>query len=100
MTDAHRKVQRGLQIGCPVLSMHSDEADVVLDWRHIARYSRGLGPDVAVPAVPCGVPELLLSPREVREEVLPPPFPLAAPAPARTQSRQPQRPTRPREPPP
>lgn len=82
MTDAHRKVQRGLRIGCPVLSMHSDEADVVLDWRHIARYSRGLGPDVAVLAFPGGVHDLILSRREVREEVFRQLFAWAARVPA------------------
>src|SRR5947208_1032649 len=33
MTDAHARVHRGLQIACPVPAMHSDEADIVLDWR-------------------------------------------------------------------
>ena len=57
------------RIGCPVLSMHSDEADMVLDWRHIARWSRGLGPQVAVLAFPGGVHDLVLSRPEIREEV-------------------------------
>ena len=69
INDAHAKVHRGLSIGCPVLSMHSDDADVVLDWRHIARWSRGLGADVAVLAFPGGVHDLVLSRREIREEV-------------------------------
>jgi alpha-beta hydrolase superfamily lysophospholipase len=69
INDAHAKVHRGLAIACPVLAMHSDEADVVLDWRHIARWSRGLGPDVAVLAFPGGVHDLVLSRREIREEV-------------------------------
>jgi len=62
-------VHRGLSIACPVLSMHADDADVVLDWRHIARWSRGLGPQVAVLAFPGGVHDLVLSRREIREEV-------------------------------
>jgi alpha-beta hydrolase superfamily lysophospholipase len=82
MTDAHRKVQRGLQIACPVLSMHSDEADVVLDWRHIARYSRGLGPEVTVLAFPGGVHDLVLSRSEIREEVFRQLFAWAARVPA------------------
>jgi alpha-beta hydrolase superfamily lysophospholipase len=49
--------------------MHSDEADIVLDWRHIARWSRGLGPDVRVLAFPGAVHDLVLSRREIREEV-------------------------------
>ena len=69
INDAHAKVHRGLEIGCPVLSMHSDEADLVLDWRHIARWSRSLGPQVAVLAFPGGVHDLVLSRREIREEV-------------------------------
>ena len=69
VNDAHAKVHRGLSIDCPVLSMHSDDADVVLDWRHIARWSRGLGVDVAVLAFPGGVHDLVLSRREIREEV-------------------------------
>ena len=41
--------------------MHSDEADIVLDWRHIARWSRTLGPEVTVLAFPGGVHDLVLS---------------------------------------
>ncbi len=52
ITDAHAQVHRGLAIGCPVLAMHSDEADIVLDWRHIAKWSRMLGAHVAVLAFP------------------------------------------------
>jgi alpha-beta hydrolase superfamily lysophospholipase len=69
MTDAHARVHRGLEIGCPVLSMHSDEADIVLDWRHIARWSRSLGEDVAVMAFPGAVHDLVLSRPHIREEV-------------------------------
>lgn len=82
MTDAHAKVQRGLSIGCPILAMHSDEADVVLDWRHIARYSRGLGPEVTVLAFPGGVHDLVLSRGEIREEVFRQLFAWAARVPA------------------
>jgi len=69
INDAHARVHRGLAIGCPVLSMHSDEADWVLDWRDIARWSRGLGRDVAVLAFPGGVHDLVLSRPQIREEV-------------------------------
>jgi alpha-beta hydrolase superfamily lysophospholipase len=69
IADAQHKVQRGLAIGCPVLSMHSDEADIVLDWRHIARWSRGLGEDVTVLAFPGGMHDLVLSRSEIREAV-------------------------------
>ena len=67
IADAHAKVHRGLAVGCPVLSMHSDEADIVLDWRSIARWSRTLGPRVSVLAFPGGWHDLVLSPRGIRE---------------------------------
>ncbi|MGH8224376.1 MAG: hypothetical protein ACREQZ_15520 [Woeseiaceae bacterium] len=66
---AHHTVHAGLDIACPVLTMHSDEADIVLDWRHIARWGRTLGPQASVLAFPGGLHDLVLSPREVREEV-------------------------------
>jgi alpha-beta hydrolase superfamily lysophospholipase len=69
INDAHATVQRGLSIACPVLAMHSDESDIVLDWRDIARYARGLGPEVAVLAFPGGLHDLVLSRPEIREEV-------------------------------
>ena len=69
ITDAHARVRRGLQIECPVLSMHSDEADIVLDWRDIARWSRALGPRVTVLAFPGGMHDLVLSRPHIREEV-------------------------------
>jgi alpha-beta hydrolase superfamily lysophospholipase len=69
ITDAHAKVHRGLDIGCPVLSTHSDEADIVLEWRQIARWSRTLGPDVTVLAFPGAQHDLTLSRPHIREEV-------------------------------
>ncbi len=69
ISDAHAKVHRGLAIACPVLSMHSDEADIVLDWRHIARWSRSLGRDVRVLAFPGAPHDLILARREIREEI-------------------------------
>ena len=69
ISDAHAKVQSGLTIAYPVLSMHSDDADIVLDWRHIARWSRGLGPDVRVLAFPGAPHDLILARREIREEI-------------------------------
>ncbi len=68
-SDAFDKVHRGLAIRCPILSMHSDEADVVLDWRHIARWSRVLGKDVTVLAFPGATHDLVCSPPRIREEV-------------------------------
>src|SRR5205814_5207683 len=69
VTDAQAKVHRGLALGCPVLSMHSDEADIVLDWRHIARWSRNLGPEVTVLAFPGGLHDLILARSAIREEI-------------------------------
>lgn len=69
ITDAHAKVRRGLQLECPVLSMHSDEADIVLDWRDIAKWSRTLGSRVTVLGFPGGVHDLVLSRPQIREEV-------------------------------
>jgi len=69
ISDAHAKVQSGLAIACPVLSMHSDDADIVLDWRHIARWSRSLGPDVRVLAFPGAPHDLILARSEIREEI-------------------------------
>jgi len=69
INDAQHKLQRGLAIECPVLCMHSDEADVVLDWRDMARYARGLGQDVTVLAFPGGLHDLTLSRPEIREAV-------------------------------
>lgn len=67
--DGHAKVHAGLRLACPVLAMHSDEADVVLDWRQIARWSRTLAPDVSVLQFPGGLHDLVLSRSEIREEV-------------------------------
>lgn len=69
ISDAFHKVHRGLGLQCPVLSMHSDEADIVLGWRQIARWSRTLGPRVTVLAFPGALHDLVLSPPRIREEV-------------------------------
>lgn len=66
---AHAKVHAGLSLPCPVLSMHSDEADIVLDWRQVARWSRTLGKDVTVMQFPGGLHDLVLSRAEIREAV-------------------------------
>ena len=66
---AHARVHEGLGLDCPVLSMHSDEADLILDWRQVARWSRTLGPKIAVLQFPGGLHDLVLSRREIRNEV-------------------------------
>jgi alpha-beta hydrolase superfamily lysophospholipase len=67
--DGHAKVHAGLRLAFPVLSMHSDEADIILDWRQIARWSRTLGPRVSVLQFPGGLHDLVLSRAEIRDEV-------------------------------
>jgi alpha-beta hydrolase superfamily lysophospholipase len=69
ISDAFAKVHKGLALRCPVLSMHGDEADIVLDWRHIARWSRLLGPEVIVLSFPGAWHDLVCSPRRIREEI-------------------------------
>ena len=69
IADAHALAHAGLGLQVPVLSMHSDEADIVLDWRDTARWSRTLGPQVSVLAFPGGLHDLVLSRAPVREEV-------------------------------
>ena len=44
-------------------------ADIILDWRQIARWSRTLGPRVSVLQSPGGLDDLVLSRAEIREEV-------------------------------
>lgn len=66
---AHAKVHAGLSLACPVLSMHSDEADIVLDWKQVSRWSRTLGRDVSVLQFPGGLHDLVLSRAEIRDSV-------------------------------
>jgi hypothetical protein len=49
--------------------MHSDEADIILDWKQVARWSRTLGPDVTVLQFSGGLHDLVLSRREIRDGV-------------------------------
>ncbi|MEO8145867.1 MAG: alpha/beta hydrolase [Betaproteobacteria bacterium] len=66
---AHAKVHAGLSLNCPVLSMHSDESDIVLDWKQISRWSRTLGNEVSVQQFPGGLHDLVLSRAEIRDSV-------------------------------
>jgi alpha-beta hydrolase superfamily lysophospholipase len=66
---AHAQVHAGLALDCPVLAMHSDEADLILDWRQVARWSRTLGQKITVLQFPGGLHDLVLSRREIRAEV-------------------------------
>ena len=66
---AHAKVHAGLAIGCPVLSMYSDAADIVLRWRAIEKWSPGLGKDVTLQQFPGALHDLVLSKSDIREKV-------------------------------
>jgi alpha-beta hydrolase superfamily lysophospholipase len=66
---AQRRLHQGLGLACPVLAMHSDEADLVLNWRDIARWSRTLGSQVTVLSFPGAVHDLVLSTAGIREAV-------------------------------
>jgi len=66
---AHAKVHMGLKLDVPVLSMHSDEADIILDWKQVASWSRTLGSKVSVLSFPGGLHDLVLSRREIRDSV-------------------------------
>jgi alpha-beta hydrolase superfamily lysophospholipase len=66
---AQARLQAGLDISCPVLVMHSNEADINLDWHHMTRWGPGLGARVTLAAFPGGLHDLVLSPREIRDAV-------------------------------
>jgi len=67
--DAHAKVHAGLNLDIPVLSMHSDEGDIVLDWKQVASWSRTLGSNVTVLPFPGGLHDLALSRVAIRDAV-------------------------------
>ena len=66
---AHAKVHAGLSVACRVLVMHSDEADIVLGWRTIEKWSPGIGKDVTVMRFPGALHDLVLSTAAIREDV-------------------------------
>jgi alpha-beta hydrolase superfamily lysophospholipase len=66
---AHAKVHAGLGLAIPVLSMHGDASDTVLDWRQVARWSRTLGERTTVLPFPGGLHDLVLSRAEIRDDV-------------------------------
>lgn len=81
---AQKEVQRGLNIECPVLLLHSNRsvrgmgewrdelqmADAVLDVEHMRRYGPGLGRFVSLVEVENGMHDLMLSAAAVRKQVL------------------------------
>ncbi len=79
---AHKKLQSGLKINCPVLVMYSTqsvkvknwddkllEADAVLDVSDIDRYSDVLGDHVTEIRITGGMHDLILSSKPVRDDV-------------------------------
>jgi alpha-beta hydrolase superfamily lysophospholipase len=79
---AHLELQSGLNIEVPVLVTHSDKSykkmrwseqvrrsDAVLDVEHIKKYAPVLGNKVTVAEVPGAVHDMVLSGKEVRDEV-------------------------------
>ena len=69
INEAHAAVQAGLGLALPVLAMHSDHADIVLDARDIARHAPRLGSRVEVAAFPGGLHDLVLSAAPIRAAV-------------------------------
>lgn len=81
---AHRILHRGLNVGCPVLVMHSDRSswpkrkwyediritDTVLNVGHIKKYAKCVGSDVEDFEVVGGMHDLVLSRKDIREKVL------------------------------
>lgn len=77
----HARLQRGLDLGFPVLVMRSDKsllgldewvpeamrADVVLDVAHMERWAPGLGRDVQIAVIEDGIHDLFLSPEPARQ---------------------------------
>lgn len=78
----HKKVQKGMDIPCPILVMHSDKSvyetefsekfmkgDAVLDISDINKYAEHLGKDVTIVIIEDGVHDLVLSRHDVRNRV-------------------------------
>ncbi len=79
---AQQRIQQGLNLNCPILSMFSSasshpkafepiaqQTDTVLNVLDIARYSMTLGNDMTLKPIPGGMHDLVLSPLPVRNLV-------------------------------
>lgn len=79
---AQKELQKGLKIECPILVLHSDKSykgkewseiirtsDAVLDVEHIKKYADVIGDNVTKIEIKDGVHDLVLSKKEVREQV-------------------------------
>lgn len=77
----HRKLNRGLQIDCPVLVLCSSASgdakhphpklmstDSVLNVAHMKKAAPGLGPDITLVEIPGGIHDLSLSPEPARSQ--------------------------------
>jgi alpha-beta hydrolase superfamily lysophospholipase len=77
---AHKRLQKGLKVDCPVLLLHSSAstkpgkynddmqtADAVLNVEHMKKYGPGLGADVQMVEIPEGKHDLVLSGEEARK---------------------------------
>lgn len=80
--NGQKKLQNGLDIKCPVLVMHSSKsvppgnyhesmrtADSILDVADISKYADGIGKNVKKVEIKDGLHDLLLSKKDVRENV-------------------------------
>ena len=80
---AHRQLQRGLNIQCPVLVLHSDASregkgwndnfftrDIVLNINDMRKYSAGLGREVTRTEIPGAIHDVMLSRTDVRHHAL------------------------------
>lgn len=80
--NGHRRVQKGLELNCPILLLHSDKkgerskkiksyyftSDCVLDPADMAKQVSNLGTNVTESIIPNGIHDLSLSPKPVRDE--------------------------------
>jgi len=79
---AQKELQNGLDIKCPILVMYSAQsvtpgdyyenmhtADAVLNVEHIAKYAKVIGNNVKETVITDGVHDLVLSRKDVRDEV-------------------------------
>ncbi len=79
---AQKELQKGIDVQIPILLMHSSKsvtpgsyrkdmhtADAVLDVEDIARYAKELGKNIEVVVIQEGMHDLVLSKKEVRNEV-------------------------------
>ena len=80
--DAHKRLQAGLQIPCPILVMHSDKSCILNDWddsllssdailnvKHISEYADVLGNHITKVRIENAIHDIVLSNSNVRKVV-------------------------------